>query len=111
MPGILKAWIDQVVSPGHTFETSSEGTKPLHRIRKVVLLVASGGVYKEGDPRDTLSTAIENAFSFIDINDVSLAWADGQNSMYFSDFDQRKAFAIEAAQELAEEVAEIEVPY
>ena len=38
MPAIMKAWLDQVIVPGATFEFEEGGTiKPLHHIQKVVL--------------------------------------------------------------------------
>ena len=81
-------------------------TKPLHRVRKLVLLAASGGVYQEGDPRDALTAEISAAFGFIGITDLTIAWADGQNAVVFGDHEARKQTAIEAAMEAAEEVAE-----
>jgi FMN-dependent NADH-azoreductase len=105
VPGIVKAWIDQVISPNETFTMSPEGVKPLHRVKRIIVLVASGGAYKEGDPRDALTPEIRAAFGFINIDDIAVAWADGQNSFFFTDADDRKKTAMEVAQELAEEVA------
>ena len=108
IPGILKAWIDQILTPGSTFTISKEeGVKPLHRIRKLVMLVSSGGVYKEGDPRDALTTQVEQIFSWIGIDDIGIAWADGQDEALDFDSVEHKEVAKEAALELAEEVAEM----
>lgn len=104
VPAIMKAWIDQVLTPGLTFEVSSNGVKPLHKIKEIVLLVASGGIYKEGDMRDALSNQIRAAFGFIGIEDVQIAWADGQNPLFNNDSDERKTFALESAEEIAEEL-------
>jgi FMN-dependent NADH-azoreductase len=109
IPAILKAWIDQVLAPGVTFDITGDGIKPLHRLRRIILLVASGGVYKEDDPRDSLSSQIRAAFQFIDVRDIDIAWADGQNPLFFEDSEQRKQFAVEAAQEIAEEIAEMQI--
>ena len=106
VPAVMKAWMDQVVSPGLTFEMSATGPKPLHNVTTVVLLVASGGVYKEDDPRDALTRQVRAICSFVGINDVRIAWADGQNSMFFKDAEIRRETAFEAAEELAEELAE-----
>lgn len=105
-PAVMKAWIDQVLSPGFTFEISAEGPKPLHKVKSLVLLVASGGVYKEDDARDALSSQIEAAFGFVGIDDVRIAWADGQNPLFSSDCETRREMAFDAAEELAEELAE-----
>lgn len=106
VPGVMKAWMDQVLSPGMTFDVSSEGPKPLHNITTIILLVASGGVYKEDDERDSLTRQVRAAFGFIGINDIRIAWADGQNPLFFNDSEVRRETAFEAAEELAEELAE-----
>ena len=106
IPAILKAWIDQIIAPGITFKMEKDGPKPLHSIKQIVLLAASGGVYKEEDPRDCLSAQIREAFAFIGIDNIATAWADGQNPLFFDDASLRKSFAIESAQDLAEEIAE-----
>ncbi len=110
VPAIMKAWMDQVLCPGLTFSISvEEGVKPLHKIKSVVLLVASGGVYKEGDERDALSTQVRSAFGFVGIDDIEIVWADGQNSLFNMDSDERKEMALEAASEIAEDIAELEL--
>ncbi len=110
VPAIMKAWMDQVLSPGLTFTiTPEEGVTPLHKIKSVVLLVASGSVYKEDDERDALSSQVRSAFGFIGIDDIEIVWADGQNSLFNMDHAQRKEMAIEAATETAEDIAELEL--
>ena len=106
-PAIMKAWIDQVFSPGLLFEYSAAGVKPLHQLRRIVILVSSGNVYKEGDETDGLTPMIRNVFSFIGVNDLGVAWADGQDPIFFKDAEERKQMAIEAAQDLADEIAEM----
>lgn len=106
IPGILKAWLDQICTPGNLFEMSAEGVRPLHRIRQVILLAASGGTYKEDDPRDALTRQLRALLEFVGITEVAIAWADGQNPLYFEDSEQRRQMALEAARELAEELAE-----
>jgi len=105
-PAVMKAWMDQILAPGLTFELTSTGPKPLHNITSVVLLVASGGVYKEDDDRDALTRQVRAAFGFIGITDIRIAWADGQNPLFFNDSEVRRETAFEAAEELAEELAE-----
>ena len=107
IPAIMKAWLDQVMSPGIMFDYGSGGARPLHQLRRVVLLVASGYSYKEGDPTDGLSPTIRGIFSFIGITDIAVAWADGQDPMMFRDCAERKDMAMEAAQDLADEIAEL----
>ena len=108
VPAILKAWVDQVFTPGRAFEVlKNKGILPKHKIQKMVLLVASGGAYKEGDERDSLTSQIESLFAWVGIRDISIAWADGQDVFLFDDSEQRKLFAREAAEEVAEEVASL----
>ena len=106
VPGVMKSWMDQVLAPGLVFEFAEEGPKPLHNVTTLVLLVSSGGVYKEDDERDALSRQINAAFGFIGINDIRIAWADGQNPIANSDCELRREMAFEAAEELAEDLAE-----
>jgi FMN-dependent NADH-azoreductase len=105
-PGVMKSWMDQVMAPGFLFEITEDGPKPLHNITSIVLLVSSGGIYKEDDPRDALTRQITAAFGFIGITDIRIAWADGQNPLFFSDSEVRREMAFDAAEELAEELAE-----
>jgi FMN-dependent NADH-azoreductase len=110
VPAIMKAWMDQVLCPGLTFTVSpEEGIKPLHKIQSIVLLVASGGVYKEDDERDALTRQVRAAFGFIGIDQLEIVWADGQNPLFNMDADDRKAMALEAAVEIAEDIAELEL--
>lgn len=108
VPAILKAWMDQVLTPGSTFTISKEkGVSPLHRVRKVIMLVSSGGVYQEGDPRDALTRQVESIFSWMGVDDIGIAWADGQDLFLYAKPDLTRQFAIEATEELAEDVAEL----
>lgn len=110
VPAIMKAWMDQVLCPGLTFKISpQEGVTPLHKIKSIVLLVASGGVYKEDDERDALTRQVRSAFGFVGITDIEIVWADGQNPLFNMDHEQRKEMAIEAASEIAEDIAELEL--
>ena len=110
VPAIMKAWIDQVLCPGLTFNISKEdGITPLHKVKSIVLLVSSGGVYKEDDERDALSRQVRSAFGFIGIEDLEIVWAEGQNPLFFDNHEDNKAIAIEAAAEIAEDIAELDL--
>jgi FMN-dependent NADH-azoreductase len=106
VPAVLKSWMDQVLAPNLMFELTEEGPNPLHKIKSIVLLVSSGGVYKEDDERDALTAQVRAAFGFIGITDIRVAWADGQNPLFFNDAEVRRDMAFDAAEELAEELAE-----
>lgn len=110
VPAIMKAWIDQVLLPGKTFSINKEeGINGLHKIKRVVLLVSSGAAYKEDDDRDALSRQVRHAFEFVGINEIDVVWAEGQNPMFFDNAEESKSFAIEAAIEAAEDIAEMEI--
>ena len=101
----MKAWLDQVMAPGQIFTYGPEGVKPEHALRKVILLISSGAVFKENSPDDALTIQIKAAMEYIGVTDIVTAWADGQDPVMHSNCTLRKSMAIEAAQEVAEEVA------
>ena len=107
MPSILKAWLDQVLVPGKMFSFGPEGLVPTHHLKTVVLLVSSDQVYKEGDIRDGLTPAIRAIFAYIGVDDIQIAWADGQDTARHFDSEQRREMASEAAREIAEDLAGI----
>jgi len=106
MPAILKAWIDQVMVPGKMFNFGPDGPVPTHHLSTVVLLVSSDQVYKEGDVLDGLTPAIRAIFGFIGVEDIQIAWADGQDAVRHFDSAERFEMAAEAAREIAEDLAE-----
>ena len=105
MPSILKAWLDQVLVPGKMFSFGAEGPIPTHHLKTVVLLVSSDQVYKEGDLRDGLTPALRAIFAYIGVEDLQIAWADGQDTARHFDSAERREMAIEAAREIAEDIA------
>ena len=107
MPAILKAWLDQVLVPGKMFAFGPDGVAPIHHLRTVVLLVSSDQVYKEGDVLDGLTPALRAIFGYVGVDDVRIAWADGQDSSRHFDSAERCEMACEAAREIAEEIAEM----
>jgi|GEM_PF-1587286 len=42
MPGGMKTWIDHIIAPGLTFYNEEEKRKPLHKVKRMILIVASG---------------------------------------------------------------------
>ncbi|MBP1589271.1 MAG: NAD(P)H-dependent oxidoreductase [Kiritimatiellae bacterium] len=106
-PAILKAWMDQVFVPGNLFEIENGIVKPTHHIKSVVLLASSAEAYKENDPRDALVPLVRGIFAYIGIDDVQVAWADGQDERRYGPdaIKQRLESALEYAGELAEDMA------
>jgi len=105
VPGILKAWMDQVMAPGLTFTIGPAGVVALHKMKKVVVLAASGGAYDPEDRRNNLTHQIKAAFSFIRVPEAEVAMADGQNPFFYKDCAQRKDKAIQTAKALAQKLA------
>jgi len=106
IPGILKTWLDHITAPGLVSEqTDDDGFTAKHHVKRVVCLVSSAEVFKEGDPRDGLTPAITAIFDSMGIEEVSFAWADGQNND-LGDSGERFELAKEAAEDLAEELTE-----
>lgn len=107
-PAILKAWFDQVFVPGNLFEVEDGVVKPTHHIKTVVLLASSADTYKEDDPRDALVPLVRGLFAYIGVDDVRVAWADGQDVRRFGPdaAQERLDAALEYAEELAEDLAD-----
>jgi FMN-dependent NADH-azoreductase len=80
VPALLKAWIDHVVRRGHTFKYGPNGPVGLAGGRKVVVLVASGGVYAAGTPMEAYNYEIpylRHILGFIGITDLTFVQAGG----------------------------------
>jgi FMN-dependent NADH-azoreductase len=105
IPAILKAWLDQVLMPNVTFTIGAGGVKPLHRIRRAVVLASSGGTYGAGDLRDGVRNGVKAALGFVGITEVEVAWAEGQNPFFFTDHAERKAKALAEAASLGLKLA------
>ena len=79
IPSALKSWIDHVVRAGRTFQYTAEGPKGLVLGKKVVLFLASGGVYSDGPykPYDFQETYLRAILGFIGLTDVTVVRAEG----------------------------------
>ena len=80
-PPMLKAWIDCVLVAGRTFRYTASGPEGLAKGKKVVLCIASGGVYEGAMAGlDTLTPMLKTQLGFIGITDVTVLNAPGQGS-------------------------------
>ena len=81
IPSALKAWIDLVVRPGRTFAYTEAGVQGLAKVKRAILIVASGGVFTEGSwkPWDFAEPYLRRILSFIGIEDVQTVRAEGSN--------------------------------
>jgi len=110
MPAIMKAWLDQIIVPNGAFAFENGAVTPLHHLQKVVLLISSADAFKEDDPRDGLTRELRATFEYIGVQDISIAWADGQYGREADDSAERKGIATETAQDIADEIADMAVP-
>jgi FMN-dependent NADH-azoreductase len=75
----LKAWIDHVARAGRTFQYGANGIEGLVTGKKVVVFVASGGVYSEGPAAayDHITTYLRAVRGFLGLTDVTFIVAEG----------------------------------
>jgi FMN-dependent NADH-azoreductase len=105
IPAVLKAWIDHVVRAGKTFQYTATGVDGLAKGRKVVVAVASGGVYDEASGMAAYNYEIpylRHILGFIGISDVTFVQAGGtmavaQGKLSSEDFLRPFLQQIEAA--------------
>jgi FMN-dependent NADH-azoreductase len=78
IPSALKAWIDYVVRAGRTFQYTATGPVGLVSGKKLVLFLASGGLYSEGPfkPYDFQETYLRAILGFIGLTDVTVVRAE-----------------------------------
>jgi FMN-dependent NADH-azoreductase len=81
VPSSLKAWIDLIVRPGRTFNYAGTGVIGLAKDKKAILVLASGGVFTEGEwaSWDFVEPYLRRILSFIGIDDVQTIRAEGMN--------------------------------
>jgi FMN-dependent NADH-azoreductase len=79
IPSALKAWIDHVIRAGRTFRYTATGPEGLVHGKKVVLFLASGGVYSDGPykPYDFQETYLRTILGFIGLTDLTVVRAEG----------------------------------
>ncbi len=77
---IFKAYIDQIVRIGRTFDSNWKGLVPTGR--KMLVFTARGGAYHASSPfavYDQQEPYIRTVFGFIGITDITFVHADGIN--------------------------------
>jgi FMN-dependent NADH-azoreductase len=112
VPYRLKQYIDVIVQPSLTFAASPEGVTGLMTGRPMMLFLARGGVYRSGNPLETLDfqeTYLRCIFGFIGFTDIRAVTIQGtlQNKPEQVEADMRNAMAAarDAAHEFAREMA------
>ena len=79
LPSTLKAWIDHVARAGRTFNYGSHGPEGLLKGKRVILVLARGGVYSSGPtkPLDFQEPYLRAVLGFLGITDVSAIHVEG----------------------------------
>jgi FMN-dependent NADH-azoreductase len=75
----VKAWIDQIVRPGVTFSYSDKRPLGLVKGKKVILVLARGGIYTEGPMKqyDFQEPYLRTVLGFIGMTDVDVVRIEG----------------------------------
>jgi FMN-dependent NADH-azoreductase len=80
LPSTLKAWIDHIARAGRTFAyTAENGPEGLLKGKKVILVLARGGVYSDGPARglDFQEPYLRSMLGFLGITDVHVVRVEG----------------------------------
>jgi FMN-dependent NADH-azoreductase len=79
LPSTLKAWIDHIVRPGRTFSYSKSGPQGLLQDKKVILVLARGGIYSAGPMQqfDFQESYLRTVLAFIGITNVYTVHVEG----------------------------------
>jgi len=80
IPSQLKAWIDRIVVSGRTFQYGADGVEGLAGGKRVILLIARGGVYRDGislAPTEHAEAYLKSIFAFIGVADIEVIAAEG----------------------------------
>lgn len=79
IPSVLKAWIDQVVRIGKTFQYGAAGPEGLVKGKKAIIVLGRGGVYTEGSAKvmDHQEPYLRTILGFIGITDVQSVYIEG----------------------------------
>jgi FMN-dependent NADH-azoreductase len=79
IPSTLKAWIDHVVRAGRTFTYSEGGPEGLLKGKRLILVLASGGVYSNGPAKqfDFQEPYLRAVLGFIGLTDIEVVRVEG----------------------------------
>src|SRR6266404_9841012 len=78
-PSTLKAWIDHVVRVGRTVAYSQKGPEGALKGKRVILVLASGGVYSDGPAKalDFQEPYLRAILGFIGLTDIEVVRVEG----------------------------------
>ncbi len=67
IPSQLKAWIDRLAVAGRSFRYTEQGPEGLLGGKRVIIGLASGGVYEDGNPFEHTKSYLKAFFNFLGI--------------------------------------------
>ena len=80
VPSVFKAYLDQIVRAGRTYAHDANGFTGLVKDKKILVITAQGGIYRQGTPMAGYSfhePYLRAIFGFLGITDVLFIYADG----------------------------------
>src|ERR1041384_1958656 len=79
VPSTLKAWIDHISRAGRTFSYGANGPQGLLKGKHAILVLASGGVYSNGQMKasDFTEPYLRAVFGFIGVTNVDVVRVEG----------------------------------
>lgn len=108
VPSALKAWIDQIVRIGHTFNFDAEkGLYGLVEGKRAYIITASGAVFSNPDfsPYDFLEPYLRTLLGFLGISDVNFISIEG-TTMDEKALENSKKQAVKIIDDLVSQVAD-----
>ncbi|MGW8202285.1 FMN-dependent NADH-azoreductase [Sphingomonas bisphenolicum] len=76
----LKAWVDRIAVAGKTFRYTEDGPEGLCGDKRVILMIARGGIYSQGAPSAAMEhaeTYLRGVFAFMGITSPDVIVAEG----------------------------------
>ena len=83
VPSTFKAYIDQIARVNRTFVVSEQGYQGLVKGKKMLVITASGGTYREGTPAagyDFQEPFLRAIFGLVGVTDITFIHADNLSS-------------------------------
>lgn len=83
VPSTFKAYIDQIVRVNRTFAVNEQGYQGLVNGKKMLVITASGGSYREGTPAagyDFQEPFLRAIFGLVGVTDITFIHADNLSS-------------------------------
>jgi FMN-dependent NADH-azoreductase len=79
VPSSLKAWIDHIARPGRTFTYTATGPEGLLKGKRVILVLARGGIYTKGPMQqmEFQESYLRAVLGFLGITDIETIHVEG----------------------------------